>query len=391
MNEPNALISSAVDQGEIYDDIVIGSSPLMLLQAGFLAQAGRKVCLVERETRLGGAWQTATLETGQDVEIACHLIECFPGIYDFLESASGVPFVPLDAQPVRIHSSGLTVPYFSRLLMLASGGRLIIGWAKARIKWGLGYTKNRNQLLNFNTKLSSYLRHQLPAFVQSPTMKAPQSGFVDFMENLLEKVKTDGVEIRCADITSMKRDGRNIWLLTDAQENTLQTQHIHCTTSTNLRAISPGHFQATAPQFERRFSLVVSVPNSAVHISQTYVAFWNDPIVARISRIDTPQAKTYQEFLIEFHDPDMSSNPQLSAIVQEYLLRAEIISTDKSFDILGQVDCLFTANINQLPAGEIDTNLWGYFSSGNLAAGVAAWRKSDRLPTLIPISDNLAT
>ena len=81
-----------------FDDIVIGSSPMMLLQAAMLARENRNVCLIERENleKLGGSWQIAKLSNGERVEIACHLIEFFPGIYEFLEGASGSQFETLD-------------------------------------------------------------------------------------------------------------------------------------------------------------------------------------------------------------------------------------------------------------------------------------------------------
>ena len=67
----------------------------MLLQAGLLARAGRRVCLLERETRLGGSWQTGTLENGEEVEIACHVIEVFPGVYDLLAEGRRRALCPL--------------------------------------------------------------------------------------------------------------------------------------------------------------------------------------------------------------------------------------------------------------------------------------------------------
>lgn len=367
---------------ETFTDIVIGSSPLMLLQAGLLAREGRRVCLLEREPRLGGSWQTAVLSSGEEVEIACHLIEVFPGIYDFLEQASGTPFVALDAQPIRLHRTGLIVPYFSRLLMLASGARLMIGWAKARLNWALGRAPDRNRLINFQTKLSSYLNYQAPAFFQRPVMQGPKYGFVDFMDRLVAQSRSDGVEIRSADVTSMKRGPGGLWYLTDAEGAVLASEHVHCTTSTNLRAVTAGHFEAISQKFAHRLCMVVEVANDDVKVSQTYVAFWNDPEVARISRIDMPGSRSFQRFLVEFHDPDLASDMDLDVAVRSHMERAKILSNEGAFQIVGQVDCLFTTNVDQLPVGKIDTNLWGYYSTGNLAAGLAAWRETERLPQL---------
>lgn len=368
---------------ESFDDIVIGSSPLMLLQAGLLAREGRRVCLLERETRLGGSWQTADLDTGETVEIACHLIEVFPGTYEYLEGASGVPFVPLEAQPIRVHRSGLKVPYFSRLLMLASGARLFLGWTGARIAWALGRSTDPDRLINFRTKLASYLRHQGPAFFQRPVMQGPKHGFVDFMDRLVARTRAEGVEIRTFDVQSLTRDaGTGLWHVAGAAGEGIACEHVHCTTSSNLRPVAAGRFEARPQEFVQRLCVVAEVARADIRTSHTYVAFWQDPAVARISRIDMPRTQPFERFLVEFHEPGFEGKTDWHAAVRRHMERAGIVARGGAFQVVGQVNCLFTANVDQLPVGEIDTNLWGYYSMGNLAAGIAAWRKSDRLPPL---------
>ena len=369
-------------QTTFFDDVVIGSSPLMLLQAGMLARAGRNVCLIERQSRLGGSWQTAVLENGEEVEIACHLIEFFPEVYQLLEEASDTPFTALNAQPIRIHQTGLKFPYFSRVLMCASGLRLMIGWAKARLEWMRGTAPDRNRLINFETKLSSYLRHQLPVFFRRPIMKGPKHGFVDFMDRLVARTLSDGVIIQTADITTLNRTTDGLWQVCAADGGIITAEHLHCTTSTNLRKVRSGHFEAVQQDFAHRFCVVAEVANQDVKLSQTYVAFWKDPIIARVSRIDMPDPKPVQRFLVEFHNADPAAHSNCDLIVRDHLERSDIIHKGGEFQIVGQVDCHFSANVDQLPAGEIDTNLWGYYSSGNLAAGLAAWRKTERLPQL---------
>lgn len=366
----------------VFDDIVIGSSPLMLLQAGLLAREGRKVCLLERAERPGGAWQTAVLNSSEVVEIACHLIEVFPGIYEFLEGASGVPFVPLGPQPIRIHRTGLRVAYFSKLLMLASGVRLILGWARAQTDVWLGRAPDRNKLINFHTKLSSYMRYQGPAFFQRPIMQGPKHGFVDFLERLVARCKADGVGFHRGDVVGLQRqDG--VWQVKLANGPSLQAHHVHCTTSTNLRQHAPGQFQAIPQEFAHRLAVVVEVAKADLLSSQTYVAFWKDPAIARISRIDMPnQTLPHERFLVEFHERDIAPHGARDTLIRDRLEKARIIAPGGAYRSLGDVDCTYTFNVDQLPAGRIDDALWGYYSTGNLAAGLSAWRKTDRLPDL---------
>lgn len=364
-----------------FDDVVIGSSPLMLLQAGLLARQGRRVCLVERADRLGGSWQTARLDNGEDVEIACHLIEVFPGAYELLEGASGVAFVPLDLQPIRVHRSGWIVPYFSRVVMLASGARLVWGLCRAQLQAWLGRGES-NRLINFQTKLSSYVHHQVPAFFQAPVMQGPASGFVHFMDRLVARTRADGVQILQRDIADIARKPDGRWCLRDTAGATLVAQYVHCTTSTNLAKAGPDHFRARPPHLVHRLCVLVDVPRDQVRHAQSYVAFWNDPLVARIARIDMPRPRADLRYLVEFHRIEDADACDLPGTARRYLQKARILGTDGAFAVIGRVDCAFTANVDQLPAGEIAPGFHGYYSMGNLAAGLSGWRKTARIPPL---------
>jgi hypothetical protein len=373
------ITSSETIQDTVFDDIVIGSSPLMLLQAGMLARKGRKVCLVEREGNLGGAWQIARLNNGERVEIACHLIECFPGVYELLEEVSGALFEPLKEQPIRIHPCGITFPYFSRILMLATGVRLIMGVVSAKLNVTFNRTRDRDRLINFQTKLKSYLRHQTAVLLRRPIMKGPKHGFVDFMDRLVARIRRDGVIIRQFDVSRMKLNGETRWDLTDFDGKILSAEYVHCTTSTNLHQNSKGFFESQPQELARRLSIVTEIPKEEVKISQTYVAFWDDPIVARISRIDMPQQQDYERYLIELHDNDIESQLGWIERIRERMVSAKIMDKSGVLKIIGKLDCQFTKNVDQLPSGEIDINLRGYYSMGNLAAGLAEWIKSERI------------
>lgn len=358
------------------DDIIIGSSPMMLMQAIHLAENGHDVTVIDRNPRWGGSWQTAVLDNGEEVEIACHLIEVFPGVYDLLAAYSGVVFTDLDAQPIRISKSGAIVPYFNRLLMLASGARLLLGWSKARAAALIGRRPDRNVILNFDTKLKSFVRHQLPSLFQRTIMQAPRDGFVDFMDGLINRAKGHGVTFVISDVTGLTRGDDGLWYLNASVPEHHCAKRIHLTTSTNLRKTGKGSFAASPPTYATRVAMVVDVSREDVNRMQSYVAFWQDPHIARISRIDMPDATQRPvRFLVEFHKtlPDGWTH-----ILTDRMHKARILKAGGSHRIVGQVDCTHTTNINQLPAGQIDDGVWGYYSYGNLAAGIAAWNKGKR-------------
>ena len=360
---------------DCYDDVILGSSPLMLLHALYLAKTGRVVCIVDRTDDWGGAWQVALLENGEEVEIACHLIEMFPGVYDFLERCSGVPFEPLIAQPIRVHSSGFKVPYDSRLLLIASGFRLIAGYCKAWVDLLVGKVEDRNHVINFQMKLASYFRYKLSSFFQRPIMAGPRDGFVNFLENLLEACRSEGIHFVKLEVEELAYLSGS-WTASGSLDQCIVGSNVHTTTSVNLVRQTEKLYKAKSVEIFVRHTVLVDISVVDVKTSYSYVAFWKDKYVARISRVDTPnKTRISQRFLIEFHRAPPTAELEQKALVAKRLRQADILRPGANFSTVGQVKCNFSQNIDQLSAGEIGPRLFAYHSSGNLAAGIAHWKK----------------
>ncbi|MEM9138220.1 MAG: hypothetical protein AAGB15_00190, partial [Pseudomonadota bacterium] len=337
-----------------------------------------------RSERLGGAWQTISVGEDDadqvspviDTEIACHVIEVFPDVYEHLAAAAGVPFVPLREQPIRIHKSGFRVRYFSRTLLLISGLRMALVYGILSAKSLVGRLDDRNLLINFRTKFLSFLLYQTPCLFSGREMEGPRDGFVDFMDKLVARCKDAGVTFRTWDVAGMTR-GANGWEMADPDGATLTAVRVHTTTSTNLRRVSDGVYQGVPVTYHKRMAMVAEVPRDTLVENHTYVAFWKDPDVARISRIDEPGAEALDRvrFLVEFYDPDAGARLDVNAVLRDKMTTARIVSKPEDAHVIGRVDCLATQNVDQLPNGRIDTDFFGYFSSGNLAAGLAPWLK----------------
>jgi hypothetical protein len=361
-----------------FDHLVVGSSPLMLLHALALAEAGGSVMLVDRDDRPGGAWQAAVLK-GTDgrplhVERACHVIEVFPGVYEWLATASGTAFADLDVQPIRVHHpSGLIVPYFNRFLMLLSGLRLAVGYTRSFVHTRILGRGDEDRLLNFQSKVRSYLRYQSIEFIRSSRMKGPRHGFVDFIDRLHRRCADAGVRFEQFDVAELERiAGR--WVARGADGSKLAANQVHVTTSANLRRISEKRFEADAPLLVERAAVIVAIAPADLRVRQTYVAFWSDPLVSRISRLDSPEGGAGEtRFLIESRSPGILQRSDLDSILRDKLEVAHILKPGGRYTLLGKVDYSFARYVDQLPEGEIAENLFGYFSSGNLAAGVAGW------------------
>ena len=381
-----------------FDDIVIGSSPLMLMQAIRLAQAGRNVRVIDRNKRIGGSWAVAEVQSYNTSlkpgfknkifsEIACHVIEVFPGVYEELERISGVPFLPLKEQPIRISPRGLRLRYFIRSLMLAAGVRLFWGWASIRILAFMGIQYGNEARINFDKKLSSFLRYQLPNIFGDTKIYGPRFGYVDFISRLEHRCREAGVTFSVGDVIGMKRIP-NGWHLTIQEVSTgLTAKHLHVTTSTNLRLTDPDEFTSTPLHFAMRTAWVVEVAEKHICKLHSYVAFWRYQEITRISRIDSTDVNSlgtigHVQYLLETRPSpfDLPSRDLSEDPMQYYMERAGIVLPRCPIKIIGRVICKYVYNVDQLPAGEIAPDVWSYFSNGNLAAGVAAWMDNDTIP-----------
>ena len=113
---------------------------------------------------------------------------------------------------------------------------------------------------------------------------------------------------------------------------------------------------------------------SSIFKNQSYVAFWKDPYVTRISRIDHIKYDIDQVcFLVEIKSSKKIKSDELNTILRKSLEKSAIITRGAFFDNLGAIDCFYTENEGQLTEGDIDDGFTCFYSFGNLAAGIARW------------------
>ena len=88
-----------VTKPDVWDTIVVGSSPLLLIEAIYLSRTGRKVLVLEENGRLGGAWGGLDCKEFPYLEIGCHYWDISKRAYGFLRSRIGLDLVPFRPQP----------------------------------------------------------------------------------------------------------------------------------------------------------------------------------------------------------------------------------------------------------------------------------------------------
>ena len=79
----------------MFDSVVIGSSPQLMLTAIDLVQKGERVLVIEKSSSLGGAWRGTSFSSYDDVEIGPHFVKPYKNVYEQLIKM-GVELLPLN-------------------------------------------------------------------------------------------------------------------------------------------------------------------------------------------------------------------------------------------------------------------------------------------------------
>jgi hypothetical protein len=282
--------------------------------------------------------------------------------------------VLLEPQPIRVFYKIIKLNYSSNFLLIITGFRLIMGLIKSYIDlWG-GFTKDYNEIINFKNKLYSYINYQVKNIFQNNKIKGPQDGFVTFIDKLYHEACKKNVYFLKMDVNKLKLKKKN-WHIVGKNKKIFYSKKMHITTSTNLKFISPGNLTANALKIKEKKSVIVDVKNTDIKLTQTYIAFWNDSLISRISKVDMPgPIRSFQRFIVEIKEVKSDKFLDLKKVVFQCMVNAKLVFKKANIKIVEIVKCEFVENINQLPSGKLDYNLWAYHSKGNLAAGLANWK-----------------
>ncbi len=88
------------DYNNKFDNIIIGSSPVALVESIHLARSGKNVLLLEKNSRLGGAWGSYDFSSYKNIEFGPHTIKSRPGLYKLLKDL-GIKLIPMRPLPLR--------------------------------------------------------------------------------------------------------------------------------------------------------------------------------------------------------------------------------------------------------------------------------------------------
>jgi len=108
-----------------FDTIIIGSSPILLIEALYLEAQGCRVAIFEKGQLLGGAWYTKALWGYRTVEMGCHYIDRRERAYFFLKEFLGLELEP-QARHVLWQDTGNDPGRYERTGTIRNGLRKLI-------------------------------------------------------------------------------------------------------------------------------------------------------------------------------------------------------------------------------------------------------------------------
>ena len=353
-----------------FDNIVIGSSPLMLLVAINLAKKGFSVILIEKNKNFGGCWQTH-LEKNFKYEKASHLIEKYPGVYNILQEYSSIRFIPLKNKPKRIFRNGLITPYQNKLILILTFLKLIIGFFF--YSWNFLVFKTKlEQKINYGIKLKDFIKFRSKTFFENNVLYGPDNGYAELIEGLLKNCKKQKVFLKTQEVIKIE-NLNDQWIVKLSNQEYFICEQLHTTSAINLKVISPKVLNIFKTSFYKKKSALIRIEKKNILNNQSYVSFIGDHYVSRIHRIDQKKkSKKYIYFLVEIKNNKNHKSKKLKQLIGDRLLKSKVIFDESKFNIIKIFYSKYTRNSDQLSIKGI-RNFKSYYSNGNLAAGIHKW------------------
>jgi hypothetical protein len=331
-----------------YSCVIIGSSPICLIEAIYQSKFHEKVLVVESDNGIGGAWRAISYFNVADVEIGPHIIysSCDNrDVYEFLnhlgislESVSPAPVCVLSGRFLGIKKIALRhywITVVSELLdnlrerknsSSAEFRRLIVRTIIAIIK----------QLLGF------YAR---PMY--------PRKGSAELIAKLASMLDANGVEIKLnTKVSSLEIDRTNQTAFLRTNNSVIVASKVIITSHASLTGIYENGTLSLGSDFQTdEYSLIHLLLKDAQPSTFSYVRFSDNKLLVRMSDL-TKYARFYVQaadlriFCLHIHRGFRSNHDSLETIFA-FLKRHNYVGANASI-----VDYRFADRIDAFLTGK---------------------------------------
>jgi NAD(P)-binding Rossmann-like domain len=276
----------------IYPCVVIGSSPICLIEALYQSKLHEKILIVESDDRIGGSWGTISLFNFADVEIGPHIIygSCDNrNVYRFMSQFLGISMEPLSPGPVCV----------------VSGRFLGIKKIQVRHHWlqtisammdNLNVKKNSSflELKHFYTRPIIAIIKSLLGFYPEPMY--PEKGCPEIVGKLAAMLDASRVEIKLnTRVNSLEVDRCSKTAILHTDNSDIVTSKAIVTSHASLTTVYENGVMPLNLNYQTdEYTLIHLLVRDAQPSTFSYVRFYDHEVLVRIrdltkyARFDEP-------------------------------------------------------------------------------------------------------
>lgn len=267
------------------DIAVIGTSPVLILEAAAHARAGHDVVVFSNRQPFGGAWWVDSQDGMTGIETACHLLEADEVGYAVLNSLPGVELLPMDPHPLVHLGYGRSLRYGSAPATAAvaaigvpaiaragwRGSRSdgpVAGVEAARASASVRLTHARNELNSRGLQISY-----------------PRGGAATMLEGLRQSLVVEGVHLSDGQVSHIDvSNADRCTLLVDGELQTFSQAVVSSGYSGTIDSRAQDRRQPGQTAGRQHDHLLLVVPTELVR-PLSYDRFVSDPVLLRASSL----------------------------------------------------------------------------------------------------------
>ena len=362
-----------------FDTIVVGSSPLMILHSIRLAKKGHKVCIVDMNNVPGGCWGYVYFGE-HPVESACHLIEPFYRIYDVMEEVTGVEFLSMDPQPIRLYAGGMLPRFSARTFLVCRFLKAIATIAAnclGSILKLLGLCCEeqleglRRREVDCRAEILDFFRYHVPLFFRfSLTVKYPKVGYIGMVDKIWNKAACAGVLQYVGEVSAIEST-EDRWRVRFKSGEEFFSQEVALSSSIGMETKRDGAYRISEKRSVTKDHILVSVTPEVLKVPHSYVHVGISSNFVRFFRLYGAQIEDGNiSYLLEIKRGAKPCDQEVNDILE----KSRVIHHGAPVKILKR----FSINVNIAsrsiqPEGYVDEGVYILSSRANLASGISNW------------------
>lgn len=254
-----------------YDVVLLGSGPLHVIEAAYLSRQGKSVLILERGCALFGAWKTIPHPLFGQVEMGCHIMERYQGVYRFLAEFLQLEMIRVKPAPTIIRN-GRKLPY---------------DW-----KWNMHVAQSflkHSKRLNFGKFMQEVSNNHWKIHFRSGVYRYPKGGSAAFEKALNNTILNEKIQIQTeTQVNHLIRKNKCWDIITN--KGLVFAKNVYISSLSDLESICTPEKQIN-PEYSAKgyhhFHLLIEADSFRQF---EYLRILDNPVVHRISNI-TEQVK----------------------------------------------------------------------------------------------------